>query len=191
LEYLEGMPADKVGRGRVDEAKMRSFMAVHAAGSDLLQRTPYIARVQASNLLSHMLRTLEQAEQRKAVVGAIGTKDDNVVVIVGHDANIASVAALLDADWLVSGYQRDDAAPGGALVFELWQESGHQDTLRVYYTVQTPDQMRNTVRLSLEMPPGKAVVFLPRCSKLGEGSPCDWSRFESLAKTVIDDNFVK
>ena len=75
--------------------------------------------MQGSNLLAHIQKAIEQAELQKPVSGAIGTPDDKIVFLVGHDTNIANVAALLDAHWLINGYQRDDAAQGGALVFEL------------------------------------------------------------------------
>src|SRR6202020_1574689 len=58
LEYLEGMPHAQVGWGRVDEEKMTELMALHAASSELNQRIPYVARVQASNLLFHISQTL-------------------------------------------------------------------------------------------------------------------------------------
>jgi 4-phytase/acid phosphatase len=181
LEYLEGMPDSQVGWGSVDQRSMTSLMALHAASSDLVQRTPAIARAQAANLLSQIIGTLDQAEEHRSISSAIGTPDDKIVFLVGHDTNISNVAALLDAHWLVNGYQRDDAAPGGALVFELWQRPGRPDGLRVYYTVQTIEQMRKASPLSLQTPPAKAVVFLPGCSKPEAGAPCDWSDFQKTA----------
>jgi 4-phytase / acid phosphatase len=182
LEYLDGMPDVQVGWGKVDQSSMTSLMALHAASSDLVQRTPTIARAQASNLLSQITRTLDQAEQHKPIPSAIGTPSDKVVFLVGHDTNISNLAALLDAHWLIGGYQRDDAAPGGALVFELWQRAERPDALRVYYTVQSLEQMRNTTPLSLQAPPAKAVVFLPGCSKAEAGAPCDWSDFQRVVE---------
>jgi 4-phytase / acid phosphatase len=191
LEYLNGMPTASVGWGRISENEVRSLMAIHVAASDLLQRTPYIARAQASNLLVHILRTLDQAEHQKPVPGAVGAPDDKAVFLVGHDTNIANVAALLDAHWLVNGYQRDDAVPGGALVFELWQRVGQEDIVRTYYTAQTPDQMRNALPISLAQPPGKSVIFLPGCSQEGDGAPCDWRTFRHVIETTADPAFVQ
>jgi 4-phytase/acid phosphatase len=186
LEYLEGMPADAVGWGRVDEAHMESLMLLHAASSDLIQRTPSIARAQASNLLTYILLTLSQAQQRKSVAGAIGSTSDKVVFLVGHDTNISNIAALLNAHWLIDGYQRDDAAPGGALVFELWQRAGHADSVKVYYQVQSPEQMHNTMPLTTSAPPKRAAIFLPGCSFSEEGFSCEWEEFKKLllAQTV-------
>jgi 4-phytase/acid phosphatase len=191
LEYLEGMQDSEVGWGSVNKQSMISLMALHASSSDIVQRTPAIARAQAGNLLSEIRSTLDQAEEHKPIPRAIGTPKDKVVFLVGHDTNISNMAALLDAHWLVDGYQRDDAAPGGALVFELWQRPGRPDALRVYYTVQTLEQMRNTSPLSLQAPPAKAVVFLPGCSKPEDGAPCDWSDFQKLAGAEIDEDRLR
>jgi 4-phytase/acid phosphatase len=191
LEYLEGMPDEQVGWGRVNEDKVRALMALHATNSELLQRTPYIARVQASNLLYHMELTLQQAEEGRNISGALGSAQQKAVFLVGHDTNISNVATLLDAHWLVEGYQRDDAAPGGALVFELWQRPGRDDAIRVYYLVQSPLQMRNSIPLSLAEPPKRARIFLPGCGLSEEGAPCDWKDFRRLVSSVVDDKFVQ
>ena len=191
LEYLQGMTGSQLGWEHADEATIQSLMAIHSASSDLVQRTPYIARVQASNLLAHISSTLEQAEENHAVPGATGLPGDKLVFLVGHDTNIANVGALLDAHWLVNGYQRDDAAPGGALVFELWQTSAGVDEVRTYYIVQTPSQMREASPLSLTAPPARAPIFLPACSQAREDSPCSWSDFRRLLGSVIDRTFVQ
>jgi 4-phytase/acid phosphatase len=185
LEYLEGLPAPSVGWGHVDQAQMESLMALHAATADLMQRTPAIARAQASTLLANILHTLAQAQQHAPVAGATGTPDDKAVFLVGHDTNLYNVAALLDAHWLIDGYQRDDAAPGGALVFELWQRPGRPDAVKLYYQVQTPDQQRNTTPLTSSNPPAKAPIFLPGCSLAAADAVCDWPAFQHLLLTQI------
>jgi 4-phytase/acid phosphatase len=185
LEYLEGMPDAQVGWGRVNGAQLESLMALHAASSDLVQRTPTIARLQAAHLLETILSTLWQAESGRSVTGAMGAVGTRVVFLVGHDTNIANVAALLDAHWLIDGYQRDDAAPGGALVFELWRHPGRPDTVKLSYWVETPDQMRQALPLSLTAPPASASIFLPACSLPEAGAPCTWGSFQSSLQTAL------
>ncbi len=185
LEYLEGMPEAQVGWGKVDGANVLSLMALHAASSDLVQRTPSIARMQASHLLETILLTLQQAESGKNVNGAIGSADERVVFLVGHDTNISNVAALLDAHWLIEGYQRDDAAPGGALVFELWRRPGKLDAISLHYLVQTPDQMRHTMPLSLTAAPASATIFMPMCSRTDPDSSCSWDAFSESIRASL------
>ena len=192
LEYTNGMAEEEVGWGRVNETNLREMMSLHAAYSDLLRRTTYIARVQASNLLSHILKTMEQAIAGRAVPGALGKPSDRVVVIVGHDTNLSNVSAMLGLSWLIQGYQRDDTPPGGALVFELWHRPINQEnTVRTYYMSQTLEQMRKALPVTLEGPPAKAPVFLPGCSVANEGLPCDWKAFEHTVETAIDPACVE
>jgi len=185
LEYLEGMPDAEVGWGRVNAAQVQSLMTLHAASSDLVQRTPYIARTQAAHLLNAIVHTMQQAEDGKSASDAIGPVGERVVFLVGHDTNISNVSALLDAHWLIDGYQRDDAAPGGALIFELWHRSGKPDAVKVSYWVQTPEQMRQAMPLSLTAPPASASIFLPGCSTAEPGAPCSWDEFLATMQAAI------
>jgi 4-phytase/acid phosphatase len=88
LEYLNGMDGKDLGWGRLDAAKLMEIMRLHAAYADLARQTQYVARAQGSNLLSHILRSLEQAANRRAVTGSLGVLGDRILVIVGHDTNI-------------------------------------------------------------------------------------------------------
>jgi 4-phytase / acid phosphatase len=84
--------------------------------------TPYIARIQGSNLLSHILHSMEQVIDSAPIPGSVGRTGDRVLLLVGHDTNISNLAGMLGISWLLEGYQRNDTPPGGALVFELWQQ---------------------------------------------------------------------
>lgn len=189
LEYSEGMDAAKVGWGRVDLAKLRELLQLHTAEEDIAQRSSYIARAQSSNLLFHTVRSLEQAESKRPVTGALSKPDDRLLVLVGHDTNLANMSGSLGLSWLIDG-RRDDTPPGGALVFELWRASGTGAySVRAFYTAQTLDQMRNATPLSLTSPPERAPVFVPGCSR-ADGS-CEWSAFQRAVQTAIDPAFVR
>jgi 4-phytase/acid phosphatase len=191
LEYTNGLPADQVGWGRVDVPTLKQLMDLHTAASDLSRRTLYLATVQASNTLAHMLDTLRQAATAKECAGALGKPGDRVVVLVGHDTNLANIAGMLNLNWVIDG-RRDDTPPGGALIFELWQgvdNSAYE--VRTYYTSQTLQQMREAAPLTLDKPPARAGIFIPGCSKGGAGFPCDWKDFERTLTTAIDPAFVK
>jgi 4-phytase / acid phosphatase len=190
LEYTSGLPMDQVGWGRVDLATLKQLMDLHTAASDLTRRTSYMATVQASNTLAHILETLQQAVTGKDVPGALGKAGDRVVVLVGHDTNLANMAGMLNLNWVIDG-RRDDTPPGGALVFELWQDADAGYKVRTYYTAQTLEQMRAVTPLSLDKPPARANVFVPGCSQGGANFPCDWKAFQQTLTTAIDPGFVK
>jgi 4-phytase / acid phosphatase len=190
LEYTTGMPMDQVAWGRIDLATLKELLALHTAASDLGRRSSYLATVQASNALAHILDTLRQAVTGKEVPGALGRLGDSAVILVGHDTNLANIAGALNLNWLVDG-RRDDTPPGGALVFELWERpGGSYFEVKAYYTSQTLDQMRNLTMLTPENPPAKANVFIPGCSTGEVDFPCDWGAFQQTLTTAIDPSFV-
>jgi 4-phytase/acid phosphatase len=191
LEYTSGLPMEQVAWGRVDLATLKQLMALHTAASDLSRRSSYLATTQASNALAHILDTLQQAVTDKQVPGALGKLGDRAVILVGHDTNLANIAGTLNLNWIIDG-RPDDTPPGGALVFELWQNAETSNyEVRTYYTAQTLDQMRNVNALTLQHPPAKAEVFIPGCSIGGDGFPCDWKAFEQTLTRAIDPAFVK
>jgi 4-phytase/acid phosphatase len=181
LEYTEGMP--QVGWSRVDEHKLRELMQLHTASADLERRTPYLARAQSAPMLGRILDSMQQAITQKPVSGALGRTSDRLLLLVGHDTNLTNIAGALDLSWLIDG-RRDDTPPGGALVVELWQ-SGNRSTysVRLFYTAQTLNQMRNATPLSLDDAPERVPVFIPGCSRADMS--CDWSAFQSLVRQEI------
>jgi 4-phytase/acid phosphatase len=192
LEYTNGMTGQDLGWGRVNESNLREMMALHAVYSDLSRRTPYLARANASNLLSHMLKSMEQAIAGKEVAGALGKPGDKAVVIVGHDTQLSNLSGMLGLSWLIEGYQRDDTPPGGALVFELWRHPVTGEyTVRTYYMAQTLEQMRKALPLTLDSPPARAAVFVPGCSTADEGFACGWTEFRNTLEAAIDPAFLK
>ena len=180
-----------LGWGRLDAGKLMEVMRLHAAYADLARQTPYVARVQGSNLLAHMLRSMEQSVKGSAVTGSLGDAGDRVLVIVGHDTNISNIAGMLGIDWLLDGYQPNDTPPGSALVFELWQQGEREMAVRTYYVAQSLEQMRKAIPLTLDSPPLKSPIFVPGCSSADQKMTCPWNAFEHTLETAIDRDFVK
>ena len=55
LEYANGLDGKDLGWGRMDAGKLMEILKLHAAYADLARQTPDVARLQSSNLLSHVL----------------------------------------------------------------------------------------------------------------------------------------
>jgi 4-phytase/acid phosphatase len=183
------MDAANVGWGRVDIHKVSEILQLHTANEDIAQRAGYIVRVQSSNLLFHILQSMKQSADGHSVTGAIGKPGDRVLILVGHDTNLANISGALGLSWLIDG-RRDDTPPGGALVFELWKNrSASEYSVRAYYTAQTLEQMRNAAPLSLDNPPERVPVFVPGCSRADQS--CTWSTFIAAVRAGIDPAFVK
>ena len=187
LEYADGM--GQVGWGRVDEHKLRELMQLHTASADLERRTYYIARGQAAPMLSAILASMQQAISQTPVGGALGKKSDRLLILVGHDTNLNNISGALGLSWLIDG-RRDDTPPGGALVFELWQNAAtSKSSVRLFYTAQTLDQMRNFTPLNLEAPAERVPVSIPGC--VGADMSCDWNIFQSLVRAVSSPELTR
>ncbi len=187
LEYAEGMPMTQVGWGKINEAQLRQLLTLHTAYFDLTYRTPAIARLEASNLLFHITRTLEQGAERNPVEGAIGPEGTKVILLVGHDTNLASLAALLGVHWQLDG-RRDGTPPGTEMRFELWQDAHGAYLVRLTAAMQTLHQLREALTLTLAAPPAYATLAPPGASRMGNDIP--WNEFERIANSVIDKEAV-
>jgi 4-phytase/acid phosphatase len=152
-------------------------MSLHTAYAELMRRTPYLARMRGSNLLSFILNALQQSVDGKAKAP--------VLVIAGHDTNLSSLSGMLGLSWLLPTYQADDAPPGGALIFTLWRSAAGQHSVRLQFIAQTVDQMHDAEPLSAEHPPAIANIFVPGCSSANDGYPCAWDSFHVIAGGAI------
>jgi 4-phytase/acid phosphatase len=188
LEYTQGMSQADTGWGCLDGATLRTIMQVNIASWDYGYRTPAVARAYASTLLDRILKTMQQSTTGAAVPGALGMPGDRLVILVGHDTNIVTVAGALRIDWVFDG-RADDTPPGGALLFELWRSRhGGRPFVRLEYTAQTLEQMRNTEALTPANPPAVAPIFVPGCSR--QDFSCTWEGFSAAVRASIDPAYV-
>ena len=86
-----------------------------------------------------------------------------LVMLTGHDNQLAAVGGLLRADWSLPSFANDDTPPGGSMTFELRQDPAKNYIVRLYYTAQTMDQQHDATHLSLTTPPGIAPIFISQC----------------------------
>lgn len=188
LEYTDGKKGMELGWGCIDEDKLDEIMQLHTAEVNDTERTPIVARMDASNLLGHILAALEQHATGKVAAGAPGKPGDKVLFLAGHDTNIATVAGMLDLNWILDG-RSDDTPPGGALVFELWRSTDNGWSVRLYYTAQTLRQMRETTPLTLTSPPERVPLFVPGCS--GPDMSCSLKSFAATVRSATDPAYVR
>ncbi|HTX39161.1 MAG TPA: histidine-type phosphatase [Bryobacteraceae bacterium] len=187
MEYADGLPASQVAWGQLTADGISQVFRVYDRLLDLEFRTPYLARVQSSNLASHIVRSLVQASTGSAMTGTLGNPSSKVIALIGSNTNIEGFAGLFHLDWLLPGYQADVAAPGGILRFELRQsQSTGEYIVRISYVAQTMDQLRNRTALTLAAPPPSAPVFIPGCSLPNATLDCPLAKFVAIANQVID-----
>ena len=187
LEYANGRHGAELGWGRLTEANLFQALELHRSYADLMRRTPYLARVRGSNLLAHVLASIEQAVSGKTVAGALGQPETALLILSGHDTNLSNISGMLGLSWALPGYQPDETPPGGALILSLWRDPQNgQLFVRTQYTAQTLDQMRNADVLSLTVPPANQAVSIPGCETTSSDEGCTWPRFKFVLQRAID-----
>src|SRR5262249_25186989 len=130
--------------GRLTKENLFQSLALRRLYADWTRRAPYLARARSSNLLAHLVASLDQAASGKAVNGAIGSPDTSLLVLGGHDTNLSNLSGMLDLSWNLPGYQPDETPPGGAVIFSLWQGSTESKLmLKIEYVAASLDQMHN------------------------------------------------
>jgi 4-phytase / acid phosphatase len=191
LEYAEGMKGRELGWGRLTRDRLERVLEIHSVYADLMRRTPYLARARGSNLLAHVLRSLDQATSGKPIPSALGRPGDEVLLVAGHDTNLSNLSGMLGLYWKLPGYPPDDTPPGGALIFSLWRNPAGQYSLKLRYVAQSLDQMRNSQmgnadKPSLAASPESEDVALPGCPSSG----CPWDAARHAIEKAIDPEFV-
>jgi 4-phytase/acid phosphatase len=160
LEYATNMPSRNVGWNRVPVPaprtgpwNLRTMLQLHEFYFDQTERKltdgePYLARIAGSNLIREILATLG----RQTGGCQHAPLEYQFVGLVGHDTNLANVAALLGLEWQFDdkslppdtlGLPANDALPAGALVFELRRLGDGRDFVKIEYVAQGLSQMRN------------------------------------------------
>lgn len=187
MEYADGVPASEVAWGQLTENQIGQVFRMYDRLLDLEYRTPYMASVQASNLASHIVRSLVQAATGNAMPGTLTSPSAKIISLTASNFNIANLAGLFHLDWLLPTYQPDVAAPGGVLMFQLRQSQTTGEYLvRVAYVSQTMDQLRNQTALTLAAPPPSAPVAIPGCTTADVNLDCPLGEFVGIADGVIN-----
>ena len=190
LEYTNGFQGAELGWGRLTRQTLDKVLELHAFYADVMRRTAYLARARGSNLLAHVLLSMEQAETGKPVPGALGRPGDALLILSGHDTNLSNLSGMLGLSWKLPGYQPDDTPPGGALTFSLWHDDAGDDSVTAQYIAQSLDQMRNAARLTLAAPPESQEVSIPGCQAEEVKLGCSWPGFQGALRKATDAAFV-
>lgn len=188
LEYLDDKPLAQVGWGRLDEDTLRKLMLIRVAAFNVEKRTPFFAKTAASNILAHILETLDQAASNVATPGAFGSPGTRLVYISGHDGDLVGMSGLLGLHWTADG-STDDTPPDSQIAFELWQHPGSvRYTIRIRYRAQTLDQLRNASTLTSANPPAEVLLTPTGCTSTEN---CPFHVFRKAAINRLDAAYVK
>jgi len=192
MEYADGMPLSDVGWGELSPDALSQQCRLITLMLSIEFTTPYLDQVQSSNAAAHVLRTMRQAVLGEAVPGAFGDPTSQAVVVISSDVYVAGLAGLLRLHWQLPGYQPDYCPPGGALVFELRQsqESG-EFLVRVFFTAQSFDQLRNLTPLTQAAPPLTTQLLVPGGSRPGGSLDVKFPVFQKLLTQAMGWQYVQ
>ena len=188
LEYLDDKPLAQVGWGRVDESSLRKLMPIRVGAFNFEKRTPFYAKTMSSNLLAHIMETLDQAPSDVATRGALGSRGARLVYISGHDGDLTGIGGLPGLHWTEDG-NKDDTPPDSQIVFELWQAARFgRYTIRILYRAQTLDQLRHASLLTAVNPPAEVLLTPSGCLAPAD---CSFSMFREIAMHRLDPNTLE
>jgi 4-phytase/acid phosphatase len=191
MQYADGYTNTDVGWGRLTLDELSQQTRINTLQISIAMRQPYLARVQSSSAASHVLRSMNQVITGKPLAGAFGDTQSQILVIISSDYYLSGLAGLLDAHWSLPDYQPDFCPPGGALVFELRQVTATgQYLVRVFYTAQTFDQLRNLTPLTLGAPPATQQLLIPGGSST-TNLDIDFAAFTNLMNAAIGLEYVQ
>jgi 4-phytase/acid phosphatase len=202
FEYAQGFVGSNFAFGKIAPAPIRpppadkpewwTLLAIHADLFNKNQRNGDVALLQGANLLYHMAYAIKNG--KPLIPPAAGPPVNfpvKFMVYVGHDTNIANVAALLGLHWQVGDYPADDVAPGAALAFEVRNASvppPHNPYVSALMLVQPPDSLRadgSDVRsIPLPIHGCKPDPMVP------DGS-CAMSDFVNIVKNIVKNTIAK
>ncbi len=180
LEYTDGHRV--VGWGRVGHGTLLELLQLHVLGKRL-EHNRYAARAHSSNIMAHVLQTLEEGATGNAVAGTRVPPQARFIFLSGHDTQLAELSSMLGLSWLVAGDQLDDTPPGAALAFEVHRPTAGGDAfVRTFFIEQSLDAMR----AGHGEHPLRVPVYVPGCP----GFDCPFSTFRSVVTGAIDQSFV-
>ncbi len=124
LEYCQ-WPDQNAGWGAVNGEVLENLMQVHSDIFDVVNRANGVALPKASQLTALLASALLGRDLGLAKVAPAikaPAQAAKVSIFVGHDTNIAGVAALLGLNWRLPGFAQNQIPPGSCLVLQLWRD---------------------------------------------------------------------
>ena len=158
LQYYEEPDAMKAAFGHtLTWEDWESISAIKDWYGDVLFTAPVVARQVARPLLRTMLEEL-QSEGRK------------FTFLCGHDSNIGSVLAALEAeDYSLPNTIEKKTPIGSKLVIEKWENSEGQVFATLHLVYQSTEQLRGMSLLDMENPPMKYPIRLKGINANNDG----------------------
>ena len=171
LQYYEEPDAMKAAFGhKLSQEDWENISEIKDWYGDVLFTAPVVACQVANPLLRTMLEEL-QCDGRK------------FTFLCGHDSNIGSMLAALDAEDYSLPQTIEKKTPIGCkLVIEKWEDTEGQVFAALNLVYQSTEQLRNMTLLDLENPPVKFPIHLKGLTANDDGL----YPYEALMKRFVE-----
>lgn len=194
LLYLNDMDTQAVapGIGRQDIARLTQL---HQQNMGLSSGTPWMAKSYGSDLLMHLLATMEQltASSAGSISGLQSRPTDRLVYYAGHDINIYFVRLLLGLNWLTESFNVNQSPPGGMLRFELARQADAGGWfVKAFFESMSMEQQRD-VEFALRQgknQPDRAFIAIPGCTE-GPESSCPLEHLKEIALAAVNPSCIE
>lgn len=188
MQYSENLPLSEVAFGHARNAEdISALMALHAAKYDLLSRSQEYARHGGSVLMRQILDALTASEQQPDTHHP--ELNSKLVILVGHDTNIAQIQTMLGFNWQLPVYPANDIPPGGSLILERYRDKQTgEELVRILFTARTLDQWRQLSPLNTQHPLPVAELSRPDCKTTSVGILCPMNTFVSHQRSELSDD---
>ena len=190
LQYSDNMPIRDVAFGHgVDAKAVKALMAMHAAQYHLALDTPEFAAHSGSLLMRQMLSAVTAGTNLASQWPGDERLTRPLVMLLGHDTNIAEIQTLLGFDWELPDYPANDIPPGGTLSFARFHKAGSdKEFVRVRFEARTLDQWRSLSPLSKKQPLPYQDMNVEGCQSTEVGVLCPLDTIVKRAsKLLVND----
>lgn len=170
LQYYSGFNSQENGWGMINSQQERSMIAnIKNQYINLLFKSPFLAKHIAKPLISFVQQMLQQQQHK-------------LVLLVGHDSNIAAITgALRFKDYQLPG-QTEETPIGGKLVLQRWQNNhDQQHYFRAQYFYQTAEQLHLAHELSLTSPAQQLTLEFVDLPKFDQG----FYRWQDIEQRIL------
>lgn len=183
LQYYEGFAIKDVAWGTISTPEQWKTLNKIKNG---YYAVAFTTKIVASNIAKPLLKYIDlHFVQRRKIEGS------KLLIMFGHDSNIASVMSALDFSSYQLPEQYEKTPIGGKLLFQRWHnKKTNKDYLKVEYIYPSTSQLRNGTVLTLNNPLKQVTLSLKNCPIDGNGF-CQWEDFEkSMQQALKDKVFV-
>jgi len=208
LLFLNNMSLSGVAPG-LDHAQLSGLMLLHQGELDVTE--DYTATQSfGSDLLAHLLATIQQLLLGRSIPGLASRPGDRLVYYAGHDLNLYFLRNFLRLNWLTTSWNMNEAMPGGMLQFELLSRTAAAPApraagrraferapssggtwpaaasyfIKLYFVSASYTQQRTAAALTPAAGPDRVFVTIPQCASGPEAS-CPLEGFRQLVLSSI------